>query len=117
MRLCKLCKKEAVLQKHHIIPKIVINQVKPKSDLINKFIYICEDCHQKIHFSFMTHILMHFEKNGGINNIQALKFLIIREFLKEKHIELYSEWKQYYKDWICNEFKKIDEEEGNDKVF
>ena len=44
---CQLCGKFAPLDKHHIYG----GAFRSKSEKYKMFIYICRDCHNKIHFS------------------------------------------------------------------
>lgn len=117
MAKCKLCNKDTTLFKHHVIPKYVLNQVNPSSELKNICVYICEDCHNKIHFSYLNHMIMYFKNNGGEDNFKALKFLILEQFLKEKYNNIFKEWGEYYVNWIGEEFRKIDKENKDEKKW
>lgn len=60
--LCETCKRDLPLSFHHLIPKKmhdkrVIQSVHPEIDFANYGIWICLDCHKKIHKLFDHHQL------------------------------------------------------------
>ena len=103
---CRLCGKERELTKHHLIPKSIIKQINEKSDLIKLLIYLCEDCHKELHNSFITHIIQA-RKYDGYNKLDALNYLLIKDFLKSNHKEIYKEWHERLVEFLQHNLKNL----------
>ena len=85
---CPLCGQIGPLQRHHYIPK----RVKK----IDHYVYICEDCHKRIH-----------PENEIIIRIKFLKeyHTKIKKFIKEDHPDVWVAWQPMRKE-LKEKFKK-----------
>ena len=106
---CKLCKKEVEkLQKHHLIPQCVVKEIDKNNKEFNKFIiFVCDDCHQKIHNAFITHLVMT-GKIKGFSKMRAIEYNLIKDFLFEKDPRIWEEYKGYKKEVLNEFFKELD---------
>jgi hypothetical protein len=110
---CKLCGKEANLQKHHLIPKCVIKAVQETpTEVSNMVIKVCPDCHRKIHESFLDHLQLSGDVHGfeGMDVYGCMKYHLIKDFLKARHHTIYLEWRNYLKEFVANVFTEMDKE-------
>ena len=122
--VCKLCEKEKEITKHHLVPQSIVKKVNPNSSLGNLLLYLCEDCHKELHNAFITHIVQA-KKYEGYNKLDALNYLLIKDFLKNHHKEVYSEWKEELTSFIRlnlekminGERKKIETEEKENDIL
>lgn len=111
MKKCKLCGSPAALHKHHLIPKSVIKELENPSKIATTTVKLCEECHTKIHMSFLNHLVMT-KKLDGVNRFDGIKFRILREFLKAKHKNVYNEFRRFFKEFINESLKEY--KEGNE---
>jgi len=110
MAKCKLCWQEfPTLTKHHLVPQHVTKMINKDNNEIKQLkIYVCEDCHNKIHDSFITHLIM----SGtikGFNKMDVINYQILRLFLMEKHPKTFIEYKIHKNELIKKLIKEMDE--------
>jgi hypothetical protein len=111
MARCDLCWKENVaLQEHHLVPQHIVKLINKENRQIKKLkIFICDDCHKKIHDSFITHL----EMSGcikGFNKIQAVEYNLLKAFLMEKDPKIWYEYKNYKKQVITDLLNTMDDD-------
>ena|SRR3990167_2211633 len=112
MSKCTLCEKEFNrLTKHHLIPKSVIHNINQQCNMKDHITYLCESCHRAIHQSLIDHIFIE-RKISPQNKVDYLKLYMLKSFLKNKHIDIYNEFKQEWVDYLKKELKVS--EEGSD---
>lgn len=73
---CKFCSKIKLLQKHHYVPQ----RIKKTND----FVYICEECHERVHPE--NDIIIKIKRMTAYHNK-------LKKFLKTKHPKVWDEWK------------------------
>ena len=110
MEICKLCGKPEILTQHHIIPKFVIEKVNPKSELRKELIYLCEKCHEEVHLSLLNHIIMYGKRRNNFNSYNAMKYVLLKEFLLSKYKNVDKAWKEYFNKFINQSVKEFDED-------
>ena len=110
MPKCGLCGESKVVTKHHLIPKSVVRSVNPKSKLKDMIVKLCEDCHSQVHFSFLNHMIM-MAKVDGYDRKDAIKFQILKGYLRGMHPKAYKDWGRYWKDFLNDAMKEFDEED------
>ena len=108
MDKCELCLKNKATENHHYIPKTVIKKIKPNSNFNNKTLRLCHSCHQAIHNSFIEHAVQQSNVKGEFNRYDAVKWLIVKQFLKKTKKKAYKEWANYWKGFIEESFKEIE---------
>jgi hypothetical protein len=101
-KICKLCKSNENLQKHHIIPQSIIKKINPNSELKQFKIWLCEKCHREVHNSFLIHYQMSY-KIGNFSNVEILNYYLLKIFLLSKYYKIWNEFKEFKKE----NFKKI----------
>lgn len=89
---CRICGHVGELQKHHYIPQ----RVKK----IEHFVYICQECHKKIH-----------PENGIILTAKFLKeyHKTIKKFIKDNYPEVWEAWQPLREELKKNFKEKIKE--------
>lgn len=97
---CELCKQEALLQKHHYIPQMVLKELKIP---ISKYIInICDQCHHLCH----NHILTHLSVSGDLapmGKYHAVRYLLMRKYLETHHSAVFKDFKEWYKSYVLSE--------------
>lgn len=80
--VCSTCRRSVDLSFHHLIPKKMHSKrwVKEKHaeiDLIHYGIWVCNDCHKKIHrlFDHQTLAAYYFTTDALLNNQKFKKFI------------------------------------------
>ena len=85
IRVCELCKQEAKLQKHHLVPQVKChNKYKQIKEDESNIAWICEDCHRTVHAFYTEN-----ELRDNYCTVAALK--AARKFAK------YLNWKSKHK--------------------
>jgi hypothetical protein len=111
--ICELCEKPEEVHEHHLVPKNVLKLRNPNSKLYQLKVNVCHECHKEIHNAFLNHLIS-LQKFDGYNRIEAIKYLVLKQFLKrDKHKKVWEEWMEYSKDIINNWLKEFNDE--NDK--
>ncbi len=79
---CSLCKREVELSFHHLVPKKMhdkrwVVQKHADKELIHYGIWVCEDCHKKIHrlFDHQTLAEHYFTKDTLLQHEKLRKFV------------------------------------------
>ena len=103
---CALCEKEKHITKHHVIPKSVTKKINPNHTLKDTTLKLCDDCHKAIHHSFVDHIFQ--ERNiTGSSKIEILKLHIAKQYISQKHPEVWKSFRKHWKTYIKEEFEKL----------
>ena len=105
-RICELCGSTRNLERHHLIPKIVVKQ-RGIEGFENYRIWLCYKCHKALHNSFLEHLYAK-KRIDGINRFDAIRYQILQEFLKNKHYEIHKESKNFLREFIRDSFEDFE---------
>ena len=108
LKKCELCEENNAQVKHHPVPRNIIKQINPSSQLKNLTIDLCKRCELKCHFGFLE-FLIHNQLHDGYNRLNAIKYMILREYLIFHNPQVWKKYKNHMDKFIQNsmeEFKK-----------
>ena len=108
MKKCELCEKEESKSRHHLIPKGICKKINPNTKIKGLTVGLCNKCHSDIHYAFIDHIIMS-KKVDGYNRLDAVRFQALKSFMKSKYIGVYKDWKQYWRKFLEDVVKEMQE--------
>jgi len=106
---CKLCGKNEATRKHHPIPKNVIKAINPESELKNLTIKLCNKCERECHYAFLR-FLIDSQMHDGYNRYSAIKYWILKKWLKNCYLKVWKKWQKFYKPIIEESLKEFSED-------
>jgi len=112
-KLCKLCERDYACSIHHLIPKTIIKKINKDSKLKNMTILLCQSCHREVHYSYVNHLIMN-KKCDGYNRLHAISYIVMKDFIKNKHHKVWLEYKAFFSKFLENSFNEFQEVENKD---
>ena len=110
-KACELCGNMDRLERHHLVPRTVVKDIQPESNVFkNWIIKVCPSCHKRIHQSFLDHLRLAGNVEGleDVDAFAVIKYQIIKRFLKERHPGLYKQWRIFLDEFTESVFKEME---------
>ena len=106
---CELCERREADTKHHPIPRNIIKKINPNSKITHKSIMLCKPCEIECHHGFLSYLINQ-KKCDGYNRLDALKYTLLKGYLKSVHNKVWVKCVKFMDKFITHAFKEFKKE-------